>query len=93
MKTEATFLFCVIISTSLPRLLLPMNLILALLVALFLATLLFIPKVFLLTIQLLHTFAIKFRKDGHAYDQGCQEDFWGPGQGFEMRPLHEYNFW
>ena len=24
--------------------------------------------------------------------QGCQEDFWGPGQGFEMRPLHECNF-
>ena len=23
------------------------------------------------------------------YNQGCQEDFWSPGQGFEMRPLHE----
>ena len=21
-------------------------------------------------------------------NQRCQEDFWGPGQGFEMRPLH-----
>ena len=24
--------------------------------------------------------------------QGCQEDFWGPGQGFEIRPLQVFTF-
>ena len=40
----------------------------------------------------MHTPIYVIPHNSYSYSQGCQEDFWGPGQDFEKRPYMGVTF-